>query len=141
MNAFILVTGSRSVAWDVATPVQNMLDEQLAKWQVQYVSNVVLFHGGCPDHMHSDYSSVDMVADRWARATRVQPFQADALWGEYGNAAGPTRNQDMVTVAKGLIAGGWRGVALAFPTKDSKGTWDCVERIKAAEIPLKVCRL
>lgn len=40
------------------------------------------------------------------------------------------RNQDMVDLGA--------DVCLAFPTPSSRGTWDCVNRAKAAGIPIEV---
>ncbi len=58
------------------------------------------------------------------RAPELIMFRAD--WDRLGKAAGPVRNQAMVT------SGGDLGVA--FPHPDSRGTWDCVDRMRAAKI-------
>lgn len=58
----------------------------------------------------------------------VEPHPA--RWADFHKAAGPIRNQEMVDAGA--------DVALAFYMAGSKGTRDCIERIKAAKIPLTI---
>jgi hypothetical protein len=53
--------------------------------------------------------------------------------GTYCPSAGWYRNQLMVEQNPDLC--------VAFPTKKSQGTWDCVERARKAHIPVIVCHL
>lgn len=59
----------------------------------------------------------------------VVPFPAK--WAEYGNKAGPLRNEEMLAEFKPTFC-------LAFPRDDSKGTWDMVRRVQAAGVSYAV---
>ena len=80
-------------------------------------------HGACP-------SGVDwIVRDYCLRMGWMQdPHPAD--WEKHGKAAGPMRNQRMVDRGAGLC--------LAFPTAESRGTWDCIRRAVAAGIETRI---
>lgn len=54
---------------------------------------------------------------------QVLPFPAN--WKKYGKAAGPVRNQQMLDEGK-------PDFVIAFPTPNSRGTWDMVRRAKKA---------
>jgi hypothetical protein len=58
----------------------------------------------------------------------VEAFPAE--WDRFGRRAGPVRNQLMVDHGA--------DICLVFPLPDSRGTWDCVRRAKAAGIPLVI---
>ena len=59
----------------------------------------------------------------------VEKFPAD--WARHGRQAGPIRNQQM-------LAEGKPDYVLAFPTSESRGTWDMVRRAKKAGVETKV---
>lgn len=77
--------------------------------------NVTIIHGGA--------RGVDLLADKWAilHECVIEEYKAD--WDKYGKSAGPIRNQLMLDVGK-------PDLVIAFPTKNSKGTWDMVSRAK-----------
>jgi hypothetical protein len=80
----------------------------------------VLIHGGC--------SGADSLADEWAERHHVlrEPYPVpDWVWVVLGNAAGPKRNQCMVSMGK-------PDGAVAFP--GGAGTASCVECCKAAGV-------
>ena len=77
----------------------------------------------------------DTLARQWAEdhtpPIKVDPYPAD--WSAYGKAAGPIRNQEMLTEGKPTYA-------FAFydrPRHLSKGTADMVRRLKKAGIPVQ----
>lgn len=57
----------------------------------------------------------------------------DADWERYGKAAGNIRNQEMVELGAYLC--------LAFPMKQSTGTFDCIRRAENAGIPVQTILL
>lgn len=107
----VIVTGSRRVTGCA------QLNERLWKLPV----NVVLLHG--------DQRGIDREAAAIGRGRgwKVIPFPYRR---ELGKAGGPARNQEMVNSGADLC--------LAFPDEKSIGTWDCVQRAKAAGIPVEV---
>ncbi len=59
----------------------------------------------------------------------VEKFPAD--WAKHGRRAGPIRNQQMLDEGK-------PDYVLAFPAKESRGTWDMVRRAEKAGIEIEV---
>lgn len=89
------------------------------------VTDVVIVHGDCP-------TGVDQIAARIARTgtwklitLTEEPHPAD--WEEYGRAAGPVRNKQMVDLGADACHG--------FPTAHSRGTWGCLRMAEKAGIP------
>jgi hypothetical protein len=128
----VLVTGSRK--WDARAALWSALDAQVPRDG----RTMVLVHGGA--------SGADALADAWGRARGVTVEQHPANWrkscddgcrhqpriNKYGNpycpAAGVLRNQLMVDLGA--------HICLAFFTRTSVGTQDCVDRAKRAGIPV-----
>jgi hypothetical protein len=116
----VLVTGSRT--WtDWAS-----LSTALSDLRVEHGRCLVVVHGACSE-------GADHLADLWARSTgtRVQRFPAN--WIRYGRAAGPIRNAAMVNTRPNLC--------LAFVRNQSPGTTDCVDRVHAVGIPVRIYRV
>ena len=84
-----------------------------------YLPDLVIIHGGA--------KGADDLADQWALVnwTGLEIYKAD--WSKYGKAAGGIRNQQMLDEGK-------PDLVIAFPTKNSKGTWDMVRRAKKAGV-------
>ena len=107
----LLVTGGRTFR-DFRTLAET-LDALHAKTPVS-----LLIHGAAP--------GTDSLAAAWA-AFRHVPAQAyPADWTTHGKAAGPIRNQQMLTEGR-------PDAYLAFP--GGKGTADMVARCKKANVP------
>lgn len=93
---------------------------------------LVVIHGGA--------KGADRMAKDWAleKGCDLVPFPAE--WEKYGRKAGPIRNQRMLDEGK-------PDIVLAFPDKDSVGTWDMVKRAQKAGLEVLVhtgvglCRL
>ncbi len=101
---------------------------------------LTVIHGQCPR------GGVDLYADQWAQqATNTTVERHPADWttpcgptchhrprsGDYCPAAGGRRNQEMVDAGADWLIG--------FPLADttgSAGTWDCIRRAAAANIPI-----
>lgn len=119
----VLVTGSRH--WQDLEAVKFMLVE---------LDPDVVVHGrarGADACAHFACEEMGLtVANK-----RLRPYPAD--WVAYGSAAGPIRNQqmlDMEHTKKEPI-----DMCLAFPEKDSVGTWDMVERCLKTGITVELC--
>ncbi|KZM71117.1 hypothetical protein [Nocardia terpenica] len=128
----ILITGSRR--W--ADP-QLIADTLIGWWDANGRPNdVELVHGECP-YGGADEQGADVWQALWlpVRAVPMTTRYCDADCYHKRPAVpgkcprrGPERNQAMVDLG-GYLA------AFAFPLPDSRGTLDCVARIKAARIP------
>lgn len=55
--------------------------------------------------VHGGASGADEVAARWAQAREVDCLRVPAKWKQYGKAAGPKRNEQMMSIAQGLAGG------------------------------------
>jgi len=82
--------------------------------------------------VHGGAAGVDAEAERWAIAHGIlrETFKAD--WKTYGKRAGAIRNSAM------LIAGA--DFVLAFPGPRSRGTWDMVNKARAARVETLIVR-
>lgn len=117
----VLVTGSRE--WSDETAVFDALVEQL-NGDADY--HIVVVHGACPtgaDYIAQTFCDRN-AANKFA-LVEAEPHPAD--WSQ-GKKAGPLRNQQMVNLGA--------DVCLAFPAASSRGTFDCMRRAAAADIPI-----
>lgn len=117
----ILVTGSRRLK--DYNLVARALGE--AAFCTDPAEEIVVVHGACP------YGGADWLAGTWSRNSFnvvEEPHPAD--FARLGKKAGPLRNQEMVGLGADLC--------LAFPDSNSRGTWDCVRRARAAGIPVEI---
>ena len=123
----VLVCGSRD--WTDPEPIRAFL--------AGLPADAVVVHGAAP--------GADRIAGQLAaeRGLAVEPVPAE--WQvhapgwcrcrkplpRYCKAAGSRRNQEMLD----------RGVdrAGAFPLPSSRGTWDMVNRLRAAKVPVYIC--
>ncbi len=100
-----LVSGSRHfVDYKQFEPIMNKL-------VILAGSPRQIIHGGC--------RGIDFLAERWATEQRINTRTYPAEWNEYGRKAGPVRNSLMIRKAN---------VVIAFPTGDSKGTRDVIDK-------------
>ncbi len=77
---------------------------------------------GCPSRIiHGAAPGADAMADAWARHMAIEVVAVPAEWKNYGNAAGPIRNEDMLMKHKPQRV-------IAFPGRN--GTADMVRRAK-----------
>lgn len=118
----ILVTGARHCTRDQATVVAASLSEVMS---ALIVSTLIVVHGQCPQ------GGVDLAAHLWTLDhpdVIAEPHPAD--WERHGKAAGPIRNTAMVKLGAFMC--------LAFPSRSSVGTWDCIRKAVNAGIPTHV---
>jgi hypothetical protein len=118
------VTGSR--AWTEVRMIEDALGEILAHevWPKKGWRMIVV-HGACP-------TGADAIAEAWAQRMKARGYAVDserhpANWDEYGKAAGPIRNAEMVDDPRGYE------IWLAFYQHGAinKGTSDCADRARA----------
>jgi hypothetical protein len=124
---FIVVTGTRrdsvrlrAALWLLVMDLCGPGDH--CKW------NGVLIHGGAPG------------ADAWAARLFISHkcYAFPAAWDCLGDCAGPVRNAAMAGAVAEMMRRGLRGKCFAFPDAESKGTWDCVRRMKAVGLEVEV---
>lgn len=120
----VIVTGSRS--YTDKTLVWMKLGDELRHAEFLGVP-LVIVEGQCP-HGGADKFAEDYVRVAEGCDVYHDPFPAN--WKVLGKRAGPCRNQQMVDAGA--------DVCLAFPTAESRGTWDCVRRAEEAGIHVKV---
>jgi hypothetical protein len=111
----VIITGCRH--WE---PV-DLAIEVLGRLAKKYGPGLVIVHGAA--------SGVDETFSNYASMLSISQERHPALWGKYGNRAGPTRNQEMVDLGAVLC------VAVHRDIHNSKGTRDCARRAIAAGIP------
>lgn len=89
--------------------------------------NTVIIQGGC--------RGADKMASRLAAKYGLVCSEYIALWDIYGKAAGPMRNEKMIT-------DGFPDLVVAFHNdlEHSKGTKNMLERANKHGIPVKVIR-
>ena len=86
----------------------------------------VLVHGGCD-------RGADAIANEWATTQpNVTVERHPAEWSKFGDAAGPIRNRYMAHIGADLC--------LAFPSRDSRGTWGMIDEAKTCNIPVEIDR-
>lgn len=69
----------------------------------------------------------DNLARMYAEFANIPCDTYPADWDNLGKKAGPIRNQQMLDEGK-------PDLVVAFPTKNSRGTWDMVERARKAGV-------
>lgn len=108
MSGRVVVSGSRHGA----TP-------ELVESLLGLLSPEVVIEGGA--------AGVDERARRWAWRHGVDNHTYRAHWQHYGRAAGPERNARMLLCSD-------PDLVVAFPARDSRGTWDLIRRARAAGV-------
>ena len=86
--------------------------------------------------IHGDADGADALADRWADERKHTRMIFYADWDEYGKAAGPLRNQEMIA----YILPKQNRFAIAFWNGKSKGTADMIQRCRDSKVPLRIVR-
>lgn len=112
----ILCCGSRH--WRDRDAIEAVLSRHVGD------GDVTVIHGGC--------RGADRLAGEVADALgfKVQVFEAD--WTRYGKSAGPVRNRRMVE------SGPEAAYAFTANLETSRGTADCVRRLRSAGVPVEI---
>jgi hypothetical protein len=77
---------------------------------------------------------VDTIAREWAEEMNLPVLRFPADWKQYGRAAGPIRNKEMLTEGKPHIV-------IAFLAEGSKGTANMIRMAEIAGVPVNVIRI
>lgn len=116
----IMVTGSRE--WEDVSTISQALFNAFVELGAD--NETVLISGGCP-------TGADYIAERiWEDEMDLVVDQFPALWHEYGNSAGPIRNQQMVDTRPDIV--------LAFPKGESRGTRGAIRMAEKAGLDVRV---
>lgn len=112
----VLICGSRD--WEDRNVVLNRVSEL---WR-EHGSNVEIIEGGA--------RGADSMARAGARMFKLKLTTVQADWDDFGAAAGPIRNREMLDMGPDLV--------LAFQRGDSRGTQDTIDEARKRGIPVEV---
>lgn len=116
----IMITGSRD--WEDVPTISQALYNAFVELGAD--NETRLLSGGCP-------TGADRIAeDIWENELGLVVDQFPALWKEYGNAAGPIRNKQMVDTKPDIV--------LAFPKGESKGTRGTIRIAESAGLDIRI---
>jgi hypothetical protein len=115
----ILVTGSRT--WSNEDYILRQFTSA-QKLSGELPRNIELIHGGA--------QGADFIAAKVAKKLGWNTLAVPADWRLHGKGAGPIRNQQMIDMKPDIVIAFWDG--------SSRGTADCMQRAKSANIPLVV---
>ncbi len=118
MSRILAISGSRVLSFAQEENVRGTLNYEASR--PEPITHVVV--GCCPN-------GVDAVVDDWCRINRISMTRYAADWDVYGKKAGPIRNQKVVDTCTEWIA---------FPTIDSIGTRDFINKAKKSGKPGRV---
>ena len=104
-------------------PFKECIRTSLEKWKIDINSIQFVVSGGA--------RGADLLAEKWAREHNLQMKIFKPDWNKFGKKAGILRNSDIVDFSTHMIA---------FPTKQSVGTWDSIRKAFTKQIPIEVCR-
>lgn len=116
MNVRVLICGGRDFT-DVAL-MRRAIMKHVGQLPGPPRLTVTLVHGAA--------RGADSLAARIAAEWHWPVVAYPADWKTHGKAAGSIRNQQMLDTKPDLV--------LAFPTPQSRGTWDMVRRAQAAGV-------
>lgn len=111
----IVVTGSRK--WTNRELLHRTLDDLHVKYGIE-----VLYHG--------EQSGADLMAKAWAESRGLPNFGCPFA-GFYGKQGGAIRNG-------WLLDEGRPDLVVAFPTKESVGTWNCLTQAKQRGLAVRI---
>lgn len=81
--------------------------------------------------IHGAADGADSIAGSVAKGLGIKVMEFPANWEKFGKSAGPIRNQDMLDEGK-------PDLVIAFPDRESRGTWDMVRRAKREGVEVRV---
>lgn len=96
----VLVTGGRDYA------NRNLVFRSLDRLAANHVTAtkmdyIIVIHGACCLRGKSwELCGADRWADEWAKECEMPHISVPAMWAQYGNSAGPRRNQFMLDTFK-----------------------------------------
>lgn len=121
----LVVTGSREWA-----------DERAVERAIETFAPDVVMHGDC--HVRGKPAGADKIADAFCVRRGTNVMRVPALWARFDMTAGPLRNNVMTEIAAACLRGGMTVEAAAFPCPPSRGTIDCITRLRAVGVFVRV---
>lgn len=110
------------------------LHDTLSIFAIEHSSHYNPGNNWLPSDIHiiaGGARGADNAAVDWAIVSHAPFTEYHADWEKYGKNAGPVRNQYMLDEGK-------PDIVLAFPSKNSRGTWDMVRRAEKAGVPVLI---
>lgn len=118
MSIRLAIVGSRD--FNDFELFQRKIKQYLEEWGNPEIGEVI--SGGA--------AGADTLGEKWAKMNHYPITIYYPRWGEYGRAAGPMRNTQIVARCTHLVA---------FPSKNGHGTQDSISKAKEAKKEVKVC--
>lgn len=107
----VLITGSR--AWENPEPIRKVLKRLVANYGI---ARILVIEGGA--------AGVDYHSKMICEELGIHCLEMKARWNMYNRAAGPIRNEMMLSLDPHIV------VAFHWDLEDSKGTKQCYESAK-----------
>lgn len=104
------------------TPTAERICNILGQLQTKHGDDLVVNVG--------DAEGVDDFVDNVAKNMGITVSVFTAGWDDFGKAAGPIRNREMLECDSKLL--------LAFPAVDSRGTWSAIKIAVSLKIPVHI---
>jgi len=89
------------------------------KTNMFFILDIYVEKHGISQIISGGAKGADTLAKSYAESRGIPFLEFPAEWDKYGKSAGYIRNEDIVRASD---------VVIAFPTKNSKGTWDTVAK-------------
>lgn len=109
-----------------------------AQRQIRYYADFYREHRRPDLIVHGDAKGVDTFFEQYAQQHGIQTLVMPARWDDYGKSAGIIRNNAMVNVLGALEKAMWDIFTMAFPSPDSIGTRDFINRCVHRKV---ICRV
>lgn len=104
--------------------LKSNINTTLEKWNISLNEIDFIVSGGA--------RGTDALAEIFAKEHNIETIIFEADWNKLGKKAGILRNTDIVNKSTHIIA---------FPTKDSIGTWDSIRKAEKKNIPLEIIKV
>ena len=101
-------------------------DYQLTDADLEFLDDLARKHG-VDELIHGAASGADSAAAAWAERRMIPTRPVPAKWKQFGRAAGPMRNAELVAIAKREGA-----IVAAFP--GNRGTANMIAQARAAGV-------
>jgi hypothetical protein len=122
----VVITGSRK--WSDRWPIARVIG---GTHLTRHTAANLVIHGGA--------KGADAIAHAVALDYEIEVLTVPARWNAIGkDKAGPARNERMLRWAFMLASQGHDVHCYAFPLSGSRGTWDCVQRMRKHGVPTTV---
>lgn len=140
---FVVVTGTRHASRQLTRACIQLAEEceKANPW-------TLLIHGYC--------DGADLCCSRLWDDRGMPQWVIEAPWNQFRTAfkgkvpfesgtrngrwklAGPVRNAAIAGAVRAMLQAGLEGRGVAFPGAESKGTWDCVKRLREAGLEVEI---